>query len=171
MAQRIELFFLTWVTELKPSFHDDSMNWTFLNMTQRIELFLKYDSKNWNLFEIWLKESNSRWNITHRIEPFFSKKKTWPKELNLFFQFATQRIEPLFLKLRLEELNFFKKKWLEELSILLKYDSKNWTLWNMTHSIESFEDSRNRTLLYDSKNGTFYVTWLTELNPSWTWLT
>ena len=103
MTQNIELFFFgsknwTFVFTKKHDtqnwtifFEYDSLTWThFLNMTQRIELFLsmtqwiepfcleislkglnlsfkKYDSMNWTLFEIRLQELNSFFNMTRRI--------------------------------------------------------------------------------------------------------
>ena len=72
MTHRIDFFFWIWLTELN----------LFLNMTQRIELFL---------FWVQLKELNSFSDMTQRIELF-----CWIrlKELNLFI-------------IRLEELNLF----------------------------------------------------------------
>ena len=113
-SQNWTFFLRTWRKELNPSFLEyDASNWTFFqNMTQRVELFLKflliwlkdlnsfcwYDSKKWTLFEIWL------------------------TELSLFLK-ITERIELLFLT-RLEELSFF-----------VEYDSKNWTFLNTTQRI------------------------------------
>ena len=61
MKQGIEPFnFWIWLKELN-----------FLHMTQRMELFFEYDSKNWTIFLLR--------NMIHWKEPFFQ---TWLKELN-----------------------------------------------------------------------------------------
>ena len=83
MTQRIEPFdFWKWLTELNLLFRD-SKNWTFfLHMTQRIEVIFEW-LKELNFF-IWLKELNFFFqfrltelnfflNMTHEIEPIFSK--------------------------------------------------------------------------------------------------
>ena len=72
MIHRIEPFLLIWLTEWNPSF--------------------QFDSKNWTLFKILLKELNPCQHVTRRIEPFF---KILLKELNPF-QHVTRRIEHFF---------------------------------------------------------------------------
>ena len=61
MTHGIEPFLLIWLTEWNPSF--------------------QFDSKNWTLFKILLKELNPFQHMTRRIEPFF---KILLKELNPF---------------------------------------------------------------------------------------
>ena len=107
-------------------------------MTQRVEPFYQWDSKNltffehdsqnWTFFGMWLQELN----------PSFS---TWLNELNPFFKI--QRNEQLF------------SAWLKELNLTqgLNFFS------NMTRRIEHFVecDSKNWTLFTkDSKNWTFF---------------
>ena len=113
MTQKIELFFL---------FQFDRKNWKYFliwlkelniflprNMTQRIELFLKYDSKDRTFFYMtkrtnsffWHDSKNWTFFWTRLIDLrffFFSKKKRkiWPS-----------RIEPLFYSVWLKELNPF----------------------------------------------------------------
>ena len=165
------------------------------NMTQRIEpfiswiwrleldLFSKYDSKSWTIFEnsldmtqrfelillIWLEEMNSFWNMTHRIEPFFFEfdSQNWNLFLNI-----TERIELLFLT-RLEELSFFLNTtqriehfWirLKEFNTLLIWLKDFFQKKKTTQRIEPFFKIRLKVLFFvkkiDSKNWTlsFLVT-------------
>ena len=76
-----------WLKELN-FFEFDSKNWTFLSLTQRIELFFfqKYDSQNWNFFfeydaKNWTLFENS-FDISQRFELILL---IWLKELNSFF--------------------------------------------------------------------------------------
>ena len=115
--------------------------------------FFKYDSKNWYIFWIWLKELNFFFDMTQR---------NWTFLLN-----ATQRVEPFF--------NVIQRVFLTKmtLSILpfLKYDSrielfmKNY----MTHRIEPFLliwlTEWNPSFQFDSKNWTLFEILLKELNP------
>ena len=126
--------------------------------------FFKYDSKNWYIFWIWLKELNFFFDMTQR---------NWTFLLN-----ATQRVEPFFnviqrvflTKMTLSILPFLKYDSRIEL-FLKNYDSQNWTLpINMTHRMEPFfsiwlkelNPFRNITQrtepfsTYDSKNWTFF---------------
>ena len=122
---------------LNPLFQYESTNRThFSNMSQRIEPFFYFDSKNWTFFEYWLKELNffeydaKNWTFflgyDAKIDPFllnFDNKELnflfkndsmnwiWLKGLNLFFFNLTQRIElfvcfKIWLK-RIELLNSF----------------------------------------------------------------
>ena len=128
-------------------------NWTFFHMTQRIEPFFEYDSKNWKIFMIfWLKELNFFW--------------IWLENLNFSWMWLT-------------ELNFFidSKKWVlffQNDNDFVEYDSKNRTFvwiypielnlfWNFTQWIEHFaqKDSKNWTLKDYLNNNTFL--WLGEL--------
>ena len=115
------------------------MNWTFFNMTRRIEFFLsmsqrigflsfcqkkkttqrielspkiRYKELNFFFFQY---DSKIFFNMTRRIEPFFI---TWLKDLVFFFTkkktqriwlLMTHRLEPSFQNI------FTQKKWLEEL--------------------------------------------------------
>ena len=172
-------FFEYWLKELN-FFECDAKTWTFfLDMTQRLILFLlnfdkkikelnllfKSDSKNW----IWLKGLNFFFSVTQRIQFLnsftnmaYSKSSThlnlfiWLNELDLFYM--TQRIEPYWIITQriessfswLKELNFLKR--LNELNIFC--DPKNWTFF-----VEC-----------DPKNWTFCWMWPKELNHCWkTW--
>ena len=123
-------------------------------MTQKIDIFFEYDSKNWTFFSIWHKE----------IELF-----CWMrlKELNLFSMWFK---EFFLTKMTLSILPFLKYDSRIEL-FLKNYDSQNWTLpINMTHRMEPFfsiwlkelNPFRNITQrtepfsTYDSKNWTFF---------------
>ena len=132
MTPRIEPIFLIWLTELKPSFQNDSKNWTLLfNMTQRIESFILFNMTHRiePFFRLWLIEfehDSKKWtifllrNITQRIEPFL---KIWLKELNPFYNMSIWI--GFFLNI-LKELNFFE------------YDSKIWTFFNVIQIIEPY---------------------------------
>ena len=202
MTQRIEhLFSWTWRRELNLSswtwrrehnpknwtlFEYDSMDWTFFNVIQRIELltqrivpFWKFDSKNWTIFfTIWLTELNLFFYMAQRIEPFlflnitlriepdlcFKKKKqleliSFSKRMDLFFTWH-EELNLFFWNVTQRIEPFFFWLWLKELNCFFNYDSKNWTLWcdpkNWTPLFEC--DSKNWTLLFecDSKNWTFF---------------
>ena len=149
-----------WPQKIEP-FYDsekyDSKNWTsshFLDLTQRIEFFLwlqafwrKNESKNWTFFSVGLKELNffsMFFLIRHtELNHVFSEYDT---ELNHFFLNTTHRIEPFFSWVWFKELNIFF------LNVTQRIDFFS----NMTQRIEFF--------LYDSKNWTFFWTWLIELN-------
>ena len=158
LLKNMTLFEKLWLTELNPSYEYDSQNGTLLfNLTQRIEPFSKYYSKNWTLFNIWLEELNiffqknffimtqrmKIFNMFWRVEPFFDM--TWridffgENESNIWSLFEhdskklnffhlIQIIEPYFEK-RLTELNFLKL--LSELSFFL--------IWKNTQRIERIE--------------------------------
>ena len=156
LTQRIELL-KVWLKALNPLFHYESTNRThFSNMSQRIEPFFEYDSKNWFFFEYWLKELNffecdaKNWTFflgyDAKIDPFSPK--FWQKKSKnwTFFSKVTQRIE---------------------------YDSKDWTFFQCDSKNSIFElflqiwlTLRVQpicTFSYDSTNWT-YFTWLKELN-------
>ena len=146
VTQRLELFSLLWLTEL--IFLYDSLNWTFLNMTQGINWFFFLKKwKNWMFFQYfsknWFFYDSKDWIFftTQRIEPFFGRL----KELNFFSLNMTQRIEPSYATQRIEPFPFLPQKnwafflnmtqrielfsWLTELNFFFHwYDSKNWTL-------------------------------------------
>ena len=161
-------FFLN-MTQRIPFVNYDSNGTFFSNMTQRIELFFSLTPR----IEVFLQK-----NTTHRIEPFFPKKKTWPKNW-LFFWNMTQRIEPFIswrteLKLfsNMSRIEPFFKIWLKELNTLLNTTQRIEHFVNMTQRIELF-------LKYDSKccfcekidsricffkNWSLFYMWLKELN-------
>ena len=105
-------------------------------MTQRVEVFFQYDSKNWTFLFF---------QNAQRIEPLFHLNYffTWLNELNFFSQFdskffliwlkeldfflnMTRRIEPFF-EHDSKELNLsLFLIWLEDLNLFFEYDSKNW---------------------------------------------
>ena len=151
-------------------------------MTQRIEPFFEYDSKNWKIFMIfWLKELNLFWiwlenvnfslNVTHRIELFYRL-----KEMSSFFQNDKDFVEydsknRTFVWICPKELNLFWNftQWIEHSA---QKDSKNWTLKDYLN---------NKTFLWIGELGLFSI-WLKELNlfskislknywPFLTWLT
>ena len=135
-------------------------NWTFFHMTQRIEPFFEYDSKNWknfmifwlkelNLFWIWLENLNFFLNVTHRIELFY-----WLKEMSSCFQNDKDFVEydsknRTFVWICLQELNLFWNftQWIEHSA---QKDSKNWTLKDYLN---------NKTFLWIGES-----IWLKELN-------
>ena len=100
-------------------FQHDSKNWTFFNMTRRIEhfwmrleelntfecdskelnFFFQYDSKNWFLTMI---QRIVFFNMTQRIEPFLHDSKNWT-----FFRTVWIKGLNLLLEICLKELNFF----------------------------------------------------------------
>ena len=161
-------------------------------MTQRIEPFFEYDSKNWknfmifwlkelNLFWIWLENLNFFLNVTHRIELFY-----WSKEMSSFFQNDKDFVEydsknRTFVWICLQELNLFWNftQWIEHSA---QKDSKNWTLKDYLNN-KTFlwigESIWLKELNFFSrislKNYWPFLTWLTELNsvlendsPNWT---
>ena len=127
----------------------------FLNMSQRIELFLDFD---------------------HRIELFSQKcylqklnlLKIWLKELVFFFQYNSQKESNLFLLNTTQRIEPF----------CFEYESKNWTLvfLNMTQRIDHFFFWKKTQSInwsfenFDSKNWTFFWRWLTEMYLIWIWL-
>ena len=117
-------------------FEHDSMNWTFLNMTQWIEPSLtwleelnffskKKDSKNWFFFWAWLKELNLFLSMSQRIGFLSFCQKNDSKNWKFFFQYdsknwtflfiMTQRL--FFTKKKLKEFDFL---WLTDLNLLFK---------------------------------------------------
>ena len=145
------------------------------------------------LFSVWLKELNS----TQRIEPF---KKYDAMNCHPLFQYDSKnwiflrnvsKNWTFFFLIWLKE-SFKKEKWLKELNLFLKYDSKNWFFWiwhkelNLfsfdehdskisfigydselnflitTHRIDFYFDSKI-FFEHDSKNSPFFI-WLWELN-------
>ena len=159
MTPRIEFFWKKWFKEKKIFLEKkkNSKNWTFF-MTQRIESFFlvkKIDTLNWTLL----------FNMTHRIEPFFS---TWLKELNFFFEQYDSKNCTFLCKIWLNLLNLFaqygSKNWTlsyektQRIELFIYHDSQNWTFFNLTHRIQPFFSTR-----VISTNWTFSV-WLMELN-------
>ena len=173
---RIEPFISTWLTEIEPFFSTclkvstypfwkrwlkelnlyvqfHSKNWTFSNLTQRIEPQRKNDPKNW-----------SSWtnNLTRRIGSFFmnmahrfcSLNMTLGIDLNLWHMTLKTVFEMTLRIERLIERFFFAKD-----------DSKNWTLFlqNMIQRIERMENMTQRTEY-------FLKIWLKELNTLKIWL-
>ena len=127
MTHGIEPFLFIWLTEWNPSF--------------------QFDSKNWTLFKILLKELNPCQHMTRRIEPFF---KILPIELNPF-QHMTRRIEHFCnrtFSIWLKGWNFSNMIWRiepfliwpKELTFLRKNESNIWTLFQ-----------------HDSKNWFFFI--------------
>ena len=169
-------FFLIWFdpkdcvfsyeSQNRTLFEHDWKNWTlwirlkelnhsFLRMTQRLELFLEYDSMDWTFF-----------NLTHRIEPFLSPKRiepssfSWRKELNPFFgdsieHFSDPKNWTFFLNTTHRIELFFWNVTQRIEPDFQNFDSKNWTLFTRRQTIEP--SSQN-----DTKNWTLFWTWLTE---------
>ena len=161
MTQLIEFFSYDFKTST--FFQNDSNNWTFLNMTRWIELFFRYDPKNFFCW-MWFKELNLFFwmcfkeffhKILLSIEPFL---KYDAQNRTLLFN-ITQRIEPFFelllknstlFKIWLEELNIFSielfqcdlRIFFEKKNFDLKNwnffwsDLKNWLFWKMSQIIE-----------------------------------
>ena len=105
MTQRIE--HLTWLKVLIE---------LFKNITQRIECFFEYDSKNWTFLSMFVFLTK-----IHRFEPF----STWLRENEPDFQNLTQRIEPSSQK---DSKNWSLKDYLIP-TTKPSYDSRNWTFF------------------------------------------
>ena len=150
-----------------------SMNWTFWNMTQRIE-HLNHVSKRrlreWNYLKFFLK-----WLI--ELNLFFWTFSRWLKELKSFFN-MTQRIEPFVFLKTSQRIEYFFQKMLKELNLsfiwtTFLHDSMNWTFFNLTRRVESFQ-------IWLKELDFFFWIWLKNLNlrlsmtqrsdPFWTWL-
>ena len=142
----LKWFFLKWLIEL---------NLFFLNlfkMTQRVEVFFQYDSKNWTL--CFSQNVSKNWiffckkKIAQRIEPLFHLNYffTWLNELN-FSQFDSKSW--VFSNMTRKSWTFFFWIWLKEVS-LFEHDSKKWTFLNITQRIEPFFQD-------DAKNWTFFL--------------
>ena len=191
MTQRIEPFLFNVTQKLNPfsliwrketNFYFSAMtqsivfflrNWTFFNMTQRIEHFLE-----------WLKELNLFLlrNMTQRIEPVCQKKDSetgtlfkWLIELNLFlwtsfhddskswslFSIWLIELNLYCFPIWLEELNLFFSKytknwtslsyellfwiWLKELNLFFEYDSKKWASFFFEHDSKKWTFFWNMT--------------------------
>ena len=126
-----------------------SKNWTFYNVSQRIELFtmclkelnfLQCVSKNWTFY-----------NVSQRIELFW----ILTQRIELFFLKMTQRIEPFMT----QKLNLFFNDSKNFSIDFFECDSKNWTFF-----FWGGENSNYRTLLLLTQRIDFFSTWLTELN-------
>ena len=168
-AKRRTFISLIWMTpRIVFSNKKYSVDWTFWNMTRRIE-HLNHVSKRrlreWNYLKFFFE-------MTHRIEPFFWTFSIWLKELNpLFFSKRLKELNIFFKKCSknwtslsfellftwLNELNFFSI-WLEELS-LFKYDSKSWTFFLKKKWLKNL----NLRLSMTQRSDPFW-TWLKEVN-------
>ena len=163
MTQRIEPF-ISWIWRLDLDLFSkyDSKSWTIFensfDMTQRFELILLIWLEEMNSFLIRLEELSFFFNTTQRIEHFWIRR----KEFNTLLIW----LKDFFSKKRLKELNLFKydskccfceKNWLKELnSFFFGYDSKNWTLF-------FWYDSKNWTYFqYDSKYWIFQTKIMTQ---------
>ena len=173
MTQRF-FFLKKWLKESNPFFNviffskKKSKNWTlFKKMTQRIELFFLFDSKNWTFFECnskswifwaWLEERNlffikkndsKNWNflsMTQRIDFFLG----WLKELNFWVFVKKNDSKELSFSQKYDTKNWTSFIWLKD---FFQYDPKNWTLlYNMTQRL--FSPSKNLTF-EDSQTWTF----------------
>ena len=137
MLKELNLSFI-WTTLLH-----DSMNWTFLNLTRRVESF-----------PIWLKELDFFLNMTRRIEPFLP----WLERIEPLSFFEYDSKTWTFVWVWLKEVSLFFWTWLKELNLFL----------NLTQRMDPFSqnDSENWTFFSKcvSKNGTFFQMWLKELN-------
>ena len=163
---------------MNPSYEYDSQNGTPLfNLTQRIEPFSKYYSKNWTLFNIWLEELNIFFKRTFSIwlkglkcsicfeelNPFL----IWPEELT-FLEKWVKYLNPFWKWLK--ELNFFHM--IQIIEPYFKIGSQNWIFWSYFKYWVFFQKKnsknwKNWTLLgYHSKDWTFFSwkIWLKELN-------
>ena len=144
MTQRIEPF-ISWIWRLDLDLFSkyDSKSWTIFensfDMTQRFELILLIWLEEMNSFLIRLEELSFFFNTTQRIEHFWIRRKEfntlliWLKD---FFQKNDSK-NWTFLKYD-SKCCFCEKNWLKELnSFFFGYDSKNWTLFSdMTQRIE-----------------------------------
>ena len=131
----------------------------FFNMTQRIVTLFTKGLKDLDPSKDYLIPTRKPfWIMTLRIELFFNMTQEieltfcHSKELNFFFFFMTQRIEPIFFGNSIEHFS----------------DPQNWTFFlNTTHRIELFF-----FLECDLNNWTgFSKIWLQELNIVLHWVT
>ena len=182
---RIESFYkYDWKFNPFWTFSYDSKNWTFFDMTRRIEPFFECDSKNCNflqkvsprmdflecdsknwIFSIWLKELK----LTQSIEPLFQyDAENWTS----LFSNMTHRIEHLFsrnmtnMTHRIEHL-ISSRIWLTELNIssLLEYDSQNF--FNRIEHLfllQNEHSSKNWFFSKVTQRIDFFQKWLKELN-------
>ena len=161
MTHRIEPLFMNlfsiWFKEMK----------FFSNMTQRLEFFSQNVSKNWSSlsYELlkWIKELNLFF-VINMTRFFFQKNplkdlnpfvELWLKELNFFLN-LTQWIE-LFFQIDWKNGTLFWKNdsnnWTFLIKIIQKYDSKDWTFFNMTLRFWIlFKKSNSLLFEYDAKN-------------------
>ena len=169
MTQK-SFFFWTWFTELNlfsalliewNIWEYDSKNWTFFDLTQRIEPSVLHDPKNWTFFFFFenlcfLKKSQiwTLFNMTQRIEPDFQN--LTKKKMNPLHK-RTQRIGP--------------EKICLTPTTKLFYDSRNWTfkdgskiLKNFEIWLKDFEPLIEFFWQHDSKNWTLFLIRLKELN-------
>ena len=124
----------------------------FSQMIQRF-FFRKNDWKNWTFFNIRLKELNLfSENMTQRIEPFVNM-----TERIELFSLWLKEWNLLFSWIRRDELNHFLLTMTDRIELFLKYDSKNWTFF--LNGTQRFEPSFEHV----SMNWTFF------LNNSTTW--
>ena len=109
MLKELNLSFI-WTTLLH-----DSMNWTFLNLTRRVESF-----------PIWLKELDFFLNMTRRIEPFLP----WLERIEplSFFEYDSKTWTFVWVWLKEVSLFFFLNM-TQRSELFSKSDSKNWTFF------------------------------------------
>ena len=173
MTQRIEPSFWTCFNELNLLLFDvtqrvepfswyDSKNWTFFSVTQRIVFFkrltelisfVKYDSKNWTFFEC----DSKNWIQKH-------DSKNWnfyeydAKNWTLFWIWLK---ELSLFSVWLKELNFFSI-WLKKMSPLIKVCFKKLIIskiWLKELNLFFFLNTTHRIepfFEYDSQNCTFF---------------
>ena len=163
-------------------------------MTQRIEPFSKYCSKNWTLVNIWLEELNpfSKYyslnpcqhmtrriepqNITHRIEPFSTyDSKNWTFFSKELFQYDSkdeifqcfEQLNPFLIWPK--ELTFLENE--SNIWTLFEHDSKNWTFFHMTSRTQLFSKLAHRIEFFEVILSIVFffekkLKELKELNPS-----
>ena len=132
VLNELNSFFLVWLNQLNSLSPDPTQRIEppLLTRLEELNSFVDYDSTKWTLFL-----------LTQRIEIF----SMWFKE-----SFSQQWLKAFYpFKKMTQELNFFEKLWLTEWNPSFQFDSKNWTLFNITQRTEPFST-------YDSKNWTFF---------------
>ena len=142
MTWRIEPFFKIWLEELK------ICQWNFFNMTQKLKIFPTWFEELNPLFLIWFTDMiffGEKW--VKYLNPFW----TWLKELNFFH--LIQIIEPYF--------KIGSQNW------IFKNYFKYWVFWKTLKELKELNPSWISLIglnffcwKYDSKNWTFFFTWL-----------
>ena len=161
MTRRIELwFFWIWLSKKCFLWMKITLIIQPFFMTQRIELFLKYDSMTWALFRTWLEELNfspHQKNDSRNWTLLFS----WLTELNPSFQHDSQKLNPSFQH-DSKNWTFFFAMWLKELN----------TSWNMTERIQCFFFwlwLKGLNLFYMTQRMNLFFFWHDSKNWSFFW--
>ena len=175
VTQSTEPFFSIWVNESNPLFQYDSKNWFFFWIWRKELIFFEYWLKELNFFECDAKNWPFFFDMTQRLILFLLNFDKKINELNLLFKSDSKNW------IWLKGLNFFSM-WLKEFNFwtllqiwltlrvqpiwTFSYDSTNWTYFTWLKELNLIELSFKELnlLFHDSKNWTFFLKRLNELN-------